>query len=57
MIDHTGVGVSDFERSKKFYEKALAPLGYVLIMEVPAPDTGTIFAAGFGVPPKPASAN
>ncbi len=53
MIDHTGVGVSDFERSKKFYEKALAPLGYVLIMEVPAPDTGTIFAAGFGVPPKP----
>lgn len=35
MIDHTSVNVSDFERSKEFYRKALAPIGYTLIMEVP----------------------
>jgi predicted lactoylglutathione lyase len=28
MIAHTGVPVRDYERSKAFYEKALAPLGY-----------------------------
>jgi len=32
MIDHTGVSVSSFARSKTFYERALAPLGYGLIM-------------------------
>lgn len=53
MIDHTGVGVSDFERSKAFYEKALAPLGYVLIMEITAAQTGAFSGAGFGIPPKP----
>jgi len=36
MIDHTGVTVSDFSASKAFYEKALAPIGYALIMELPA---------------------
>ncbi len=34
MIDHVGFPVSDYARSKAFYEKALAPLGYTLIMEV-----------------------
>jgi catechol 2,3-dioxygenase-like lactoylglutathione lyase family enzyme len=34
MIDHIGFPVSDYERSKAFYAKALAPLGYVLVMEV-----------------------
>jgi catechol 2,3-dioxygenase-like lactoylglutathione lyase family enzyme len=53
MIDHTGVGVSDIERSKAFYTKALAPLGYVPIMEVPAPGGGALVAVGFGIPPKP----
>jgi len=33
MIDHVGIPVSDFERSKRFYEEALSPLGYQLIME------------------------
>ena len=33
MIDHVGIPVSDFERSKHFYEEALYPLGYQLIME------------------------
>lgn len=30
MIDHTGINVSDLAQSKAFYEKALAPLGYVV---------------------------
>ncbi len=34
MIDHIGIPVSDYARSKAFYVSALAPLGYTLIMEV-----------------------
>ena len=34
MIDHIGLSVSDYERSKAFYTEALAPLGYAVIMEV-----------------------
>jgi catechol 2,3-dioxygenase-like lactoylglutathione lyase family enzyme len=43
MIDHIGISVSDLERSVAFYQKALAPLGYVLIKKFEG------FAAGFGV--------
>lgn len=53
MIDHTGVVVSDFDKSTAFYKLALAPIGYVLLMEVSAEQTGSNPAAGFGVPPKP----
>lgn len=53
MIDHTGVAVSDFAASKRFYEKALAPLGYALVMELSAAVTGHADVAGFGEPPKP----
>lgn len=53
MIDHTGITVSDFEKSKTFYQQALAPIGYVLIMELPASVTGHTDVAGFGEPPKP----
>jgi len=53
MIDHTGVSVSDFARSKAFYQQALAPLGYVLMLEFPASVTGGTDVAGFGEPPKP----
>lgn len=35
MIDHTGVPVTDYERSKAFYLAALKPLGYELLMELP----------------------
>ena len=35
MIDHIGFPVSDYATSKAFYTKALAPLGYALVMEVP----------------------
>ncbi len=53
MIDHTGVVVSDFERSKTFYRQALAPIGYQLLLEFPAAVTGHTDVAGFGEPPKP----
>ncbi|MGN6524815.1 MAG: VOC family protein [Burkholderiaceae bacterium] len=53
MIDHTGVVVADFARSKAFYEAALAPIGYALLMELPAAMTGHTDVAGFGEPPKP----
>lgn len=33
MLDHLGVTVSDYERSKAFYLAALAPLGYALLAE------------------------
>ena len=41
-LDHVGFAVGDYERSKAFYGQALAPLGYVLLMEF----SGA--AAGFG---------
>ena len=34
MLDHVGFAVSDAERSRRFYEMALAPLGITLIMTV-----------------------
>jgi catechol 2,3-dioxygenase-like lactoylglutathione lyase family enzyme len=52
MIDHVGFSVSDYARARSFYEKALAPLGYGLIMEVTAEQTGQP-AAGFGSGGKP----
>jgi catechol 2,3-dioxygenase-like lactoylglutathione lyase family enzyme len=33
MIDHVSIRVADYDRSKRFYEAALAPLGYTLAME------------------------
>lgn len=53
MIDHTGVAVSNFDRSKAFYGAALAPLGYTLLMELPAAVTKSADVAGFGEPSKP----
>ena len=42
MLDHVGLEVRDYDRSKAFYEQALAPLGLKLLME---PVEG---ACGFG---------
>ena len=52
MIDHVGFPVSDYARSKAFYEKALAPLGYTVIMEVQQNEHDAK-AAGFGAGGKP----
>ncbi len=46
MIDHTGIRAVDLERSARFYEAALAPLGYRLVKRIPG-------AVGFGVPAGP----
>lgn len=53
MIDHTGFNVSDPARSRRFYEAALAPLGYAVLMEVPTAFTGGLVVLGLGVAPKP----
>lgn len=53
MIDHVGFPVSDYARAKAFYLKALAPLGYGLIMEVKQEDNAGEAAAGFGRDGKP----
>ncbi len=46
MLDHIGMAVSDFAKSKEFFKQALAPLGYQVLMEFPD-------AAGFGKDGKP----
>jgi catechol 2,3-dioxygenase-like lactoylglutathione lyase family enzyme len=48
MMDHIGLAVADFERSKSFFVNALAPLDITLIMEVTAEQTGGDAHAGFG---------
>ena len=54
MLDHVGIPVSDYQRSKGFYLRALEPLGYGLVLEVASPETGGHSHAGFGPPGKPA---
>ena len=54
MLDHVGFAVADAERSRAFYEQALAPLGIALIMTATPEQTeagGT--AHGFGSDGKP----
>lgn len=54
MLDHIGFAVSDYPRSRAFYEQALAPLGYRLLMEVSKEQTGGAYeGAGFGEERKP----
>ena len=44
MLDHIGFPVTDYERAKAFYEKALAPLGVTALYEEPGKDSNS----GFG---------
>jgi catechol 2,3-dioxygenase-like lactoylglutathione lyase family enzyme len=46
MIDHIGVAITDLARSLAFYEGALAPLGYAVLMKWEQ-------FAGFGIGKKP----
>jgi catechol 2,3-dioxygenase-like lactoylglutathione lyase family enzyme len=36
MLDHISIGVRDIERSRRFYDSVLAPLGYSRKMDVGA---------------------
>ena len=40
MLDHMGITVSDIEKSKQFYLKALSPLGIKIMRELTAEQTG-----------------
>ncbi|MFG1360332.1 VOC family protein [Xanthobacter pseudotagetidis] len=48
MLDHLGLSVQDVERARAFYLAALAPLGYGIVMEVSAQETGAGAFVGFG---------
>ena len=48
MIDHAGISVSDWEKSKAFYDAAMAPLGAKLLMTVPTEYTGGARVGGYG---------
>lgn len=47
MIDHIAIRVSNIEKSKRFYDACLAPLGYAVLME------HDISGVGFGRDGKP----
>jgi catechol 2,3-dioxygenase-like lactoylglutathione lyase family enzyme len=53
MLDHVGIPVSDYAKSKAFYLTVLSALGYDLIMEVSSEETGGQNHAGFGLGAKP----
>jgi catechol 2,3-dioxygenase-like lactoylglutathione lyase family enzyme len=53
MLDHVGIPVSDYRRSKAFFLTALAPLGYDLVLEVASEETGGESHAGFGAGNRP----
>ncbi|MBX3197991.1 MAG: VOC family protein [Labilithrix sp.] len=53
MIDHTGITAAHPAKSRTFYEKALAPLGYRVMMDIPKEHTGGRVVFGMGVPPSP----
>lgn len=48
-IDHVTLSVADLEAAKRFYRKALAPIGLDLVAEVSAEQSGTVAFAGFGI--------
>lgn len=53
MLDHIGVSVSDYARSRAFYTKTLAPLGYIPVMEVTREQSGRYEGTGFGADGRP----
>ena len=48
MLDHIGIGVTNYAKAKAFYDLALAPLGMAKIMEVTSAQTGSYDGAGYG---------
>ncbi|WP_122467208.1 MULTISPECIES: VOC family protein [Brevundimonas] len=52
MIDHLGLDVSDLDRSQRFYEAALAPLGFAVVAEVTNEGGGRVVMFGIGGVPE-----
>jgi catechol 2,3-dioxygenase-like lactoylglutathione lyase family enzyme len=48
IIDHISLSVTDLDRAKAFYAKALAPLGIGVAMEIPKSVTGDVDIVGIG---------
>lgn len=53
MLDHIGLSVSDFPRSRAFYMSALAPLGYAPVLDLTREQTGSYEGTGFGAHGRP----
>jgi catechol 2,3-dioxygenase-like lactoylglutathione lyase family enzyme len=53
MLDHVGFAVSDLEKARNFYQKALSPLGIMLIYDITAEQTDGEAYLGFGEDQKP----
>ena len=53
MIDHMGIGASDFAASRRFYDAAFAALGIAAVMEVTPEQTGGNHGIGYGKAGKP----
>lgn len=54
MIDHMGISVSDYAKSRAFYDAIMPTIGAACCMEVTAEETGGIYeGAGYGVGGKP----
>ena len=53
MLDHVGFSVGDLETARRFYQKALAPLGIMLIYNISAEQTDGEAYLGFGEDQKP----
>jgi catechol 2,3-dioxygenase-like lactoylglutathione lyase family enzyme len=48
MIDHLGIRVRDYAAARKFYEAALAPIGYKQIFEIKESDGFGYVGVGYG---------
>ncbi|MBB3994718.1 catechol 2,3-dioxygenase-like lactoylglutathione lyase family enzyme [Sulfitobacter undariae] len=48
MIDHTGYSVTDFDKSKAFFDAAFAPLGITFMMMAPPEHTKGVKVGSFG---------
>lgn len=53
MIDHLGIEVADYARSRAFYERVLATLGHGVVMEVTRETSGAYEGCGFGSAGRP----
>jgi len=47
MFDHVSITVSDYARSRAFYQQALVPSGHARLVELPPDRPGQSLSAGF----------